>query len=250
MPITSSIQVRISLVVARSFENRPRYNPGVLYSPLTAPFLLLLVLALAALIFLVEIRVLAYAYRKIGVRPRYVFLVMVLSLVGSHVNIPLYSVPVLHVSPPQEVWFFGQSYVVPPAVEDDATVVAINVGGALIPILVSIYLAVRTKLYRRMLFGILIVGAIVHGLAEIVPGVGIAVPMLVPPLVAAGVGLLVAFRRAPPVAYVAGSMGTLIGADLLNLGRIAELGAPVVSIGGAGTFDGVFLTGIIAGLLA
>jgi len=64
------------------------------------------------------------------------------------------------------------------------------------------------------------------------------------------VALLLAFRRAPPVAYVAGSMGTLIGADLLNLGQIARLGAPVVSIGGAGTFDGVFLTGILAGLLA
>jgi len=61
---------------------------------------------------------------------------------------------------------------------------------------------------------------------------------------------VLAFRRAPPVAYVSGSMGALIGADLSNLQRIGELGAPVVSIGGAGTFDGVFLTGIIAGLLA
>jgi uncharacterized membrane protein len=45
-------------------------------------------------------------------------------------------------------------------------------------------------------------------------------------------------------------MGTLIGADLLNLGNIAKLGAPVASIGGAGTFDGIFLTGILAVLLA
>ena len=52
------------------------------------------------------------------------------------------------------------------------------------------------------------------------------------------------------VAYVAGSMGTLIGADIMNLHRVVELGAPMLSIGGAGTFDGVFLTGIIAGLLA
>jgi uncharacterized membrane protein len=74
--------------------------------------------------------------------------------------------------------------------------------------------------------------------------------MLLPPLIAAGVALLLAFRRAPPVAYVSGSMGTLIGADVLNLSQVARLGAPVVSIGGAGTFDGVFLTGIIAGLLA
>ena len=101
-----------------------------------------------------------------------------------------------------------------------------------------------------MLLGTVVVTAIVHSMARIVPGVGVAVPMLIPPLAAAGVALLLAFRRAPPVAYVAGSMGTLIGADLLNLRRIAEVGAPVVSIGGAGTFDGVFLTGILAGLLA
>ena len=67
-----------------------------------------------------------------------------------------------------------------------------------------------------------------------------------PPL---AVSLVLAVRRAPPLAYVAGSMGALIGADLSNLYRIEELGAPVVSIGGAGTFDGVFLTGLVAGLL-
>ena len=39
-------------------------------------------------------------------------------------------------------------------------------------------------------------------------------------------------------------------ADLLKLGRVAEMRAPLVSIGGAGTFDGVFLTGILASLLA
>jgi uncharacterized membrane protein len=105
-------------------------------------------------------------------------------------------------------------------------------------------------MYVRMLVGVAVVALIVYRLASIVPGVGIAVPMLVPPLAAVAVSLVLAFRRAPPVAYVSGSMGTLIGADVLNLGRIAELGAPMISIGGAGTFDGVFLTGIIAGLLA
>jgi uncharacterized membrane protein len=52
------------------------------------------------------------------------------------------------------------------------------------------------------------------------------------------------------IAFVSGVMGTLIGADLLNLDHIAGLGAPVASIGGAGTFDGIFLTGIVAVLLA
>ncbi len=219
-------------------------------SPFTLLLLLLLLVLLGVFLLLVEMRVLAYAYRKVGVHPRYAFGVMLLSLLGSHVNIPLYSIPVRHVLRPHEFSMFGRTYFVPETIEQGATVVALNVGGALIPILISLYLLLRTRLYGRMLIGVAFVAAVVHSLARIVPGMGIVVPMFVPPLVAAGIALLLAFRKAPPVAYVSGSMGTLVGADLLNLGRIADLGAPIVSIGGAGTFDGVFLTGIIAGLLA
>jgi uncharacterized membrane protein len=184
----------------------------------------LLLLALLVLVF--ELRLLRYAYRKIGVPPRYMFIVMLVSLLGSQVNIPLF------------------------AIGRGTTIVAINVGGALVPVLLSLYLFLKLRMRKRMLLGIAIVAVIVHGLATVVPGVGIAVPMLLPPLAAAAVSLALAFRQAPPMAYVSGSMGALIGADLLNLPWIAEVGAPVVSIGGAGTFDGVFLTGIIAGLLA
>jgi len=52
------------------------------------------------------------------------------------------------------------------------------------------------------------------------------------------------------MAYISGTLGTLIGADLINLGKIEGLQAPVASIGGAGTFDGIFFTGILAVLLA
>ncbi|HEV2170401.1 MAG TPA: DUF1614 domain-containing protein, partial [Candidatus Binatus sp.] len=52
------------------------------------------------------------------------------------------------------------------------------------------------------------------------------------------------------VAYISGVLGTLVGADLLNLRNLTDLGAPVASIGGAGTFDGIFMTGIVAVLLA
>jgi uncharacterized membrane protein len=45
-------------------------------------------------------------------------------------------------------------------------------------------------------------------------------------------------------------LGTLLGADVLNLGKIQALGAPVASIGGAGTFDGIFMTGILSVLMA
>lgn len=81
------------------------------------------------------------------------------------------------------------------------------------------------------------------------PGLGIAVPPLAPPLLAAAAALIIAPDTAAAVAYIAGSLGTLIGADLLNLRRLGELGAGVASIGGAGTFDGIFLSGIMAVVL-
>jgi uncharacterized membrane protein len=76
------------------------------------------------------------------------------------------------------------------------------------------------------------------------------VPVLVPPIATALVAVLIGRKNAAALAYVSGSLGTLIGADLLNLEAIREIGAPVASIGGAGTFDGIFLTGIMAVLLA
>ena len=89
-----------------------------------------------------------------------------------------------------------------------------------------------------------------HWLARPVPGLGIALPVFVPPLTTAAVALILSRRKAPPIAYIGGSIGCLVGADLLNLGKVQGLGAPVASIGGAGTFDGIFLTGVLAVLLA
>ncbi len=90
-------------------------------------------------------------------------------------------------------------------------------------------------------------------MAHVVPGVGVTLPIFIPPFAAAFISVILTFRKrryAPTLAYVSGTLGTLIGADLLNLPRIAEAGAKVASIGGAGTFDGIYLTGIIAALLA
>jgi uncharacterized membrane protein len=219
--------------------------------PLALPLLLVLfVLLLIVMVFVVELRILRYAYQKIGMPPRWMFVVMLVSLLGSQVNIPVFAMRVAPVTTPAETTLYGRTYLAPPVVQRGATVVAINVGGALVPLLLSLYLFLRLNLRGRMLLGTAIVAVIVHALATIVPGVGIAVPMLLPPIAAAVVSLALAPRQAPPLAYVSGAMGALIGADLLNLPRIAQIGAPVVSIGGAGTFDGVFLTGIIAGLLA
>jgi uncharacterized membrane protein len=131
-----------------------------------------------------------------------------------------------------------------------ATIVAVNVGGAVIPTLLSIYLMVKNRLFRQGLLGVAIVTFFVHLMAYPVQGVGIAIPVFVPPLIAAVIALLISRQFAPPLAYIAGSLGTLLGADVLNLGKIQALGAPVASIGGAGTFDGIFMTGILSVLMA
>jgi uncharacterized membrane protein len=220
------------------------------FFPLALPFLLALLLLLVLVIAVIEIGLLEYAYEKIGIDRRYVFVLLVLSLLGSYVNIPVAKLPPERVASNEVVVFFGMRYVIPLVENWPRTVIAVNVGGAIIPTLLSGYLVVKNRLYGGGLAAVAIVTAIVHTLAHPVRGVGIAVPTFVPPLVAAGAALLLSRRAAPALAYVAGSLGTLIGGDLLNLGRIHGLGAPVASIGGAGTFDGIFLTGILAVLLA
>jgi uncharacterized membrane protein len=219
------------------------------FFPLTPVFLLGL-FALATLVAFVQVGILRYAYEKIGVQRRHVFAVLLATLLGSYVNIPVAELPPEEVVSDQVVSFFGVEYVIPRVQEWPRTIIAVNVGGALVPTLLSLYLLVKRRLYGPGLLAVAAVAAVVHSMSYPVRGVGISVPVFIPPLVAAASAMLLARRAAPSIAYIAGSLGTLIGADLMNLGRIQGLGAPVASIGGAGTFDGVFLTGIIAVLLA
>jgi uncharacterized membrane protein len=220
------------------------------YFPIALPFFLLLLFLFALLVILIEIRIIEYTYKRIGINHRYIFALLLLSLLGSYVNIPVAELPAGRVLSGKEITFFGMRYVIPMVEGFPGTVIALNVGGAIIPTLLSLYLLVKNRLFGRGLIGVAIVTVIAHMTAYPVKGVGIAVPIFIPPLVAAGVGLLLSRRFAPPLAYIAGSLGTLIGADLLNLGEIKRLGAPIASIGGAGTFDAIFLTGILAVLLA
>jgi len=222
---------------------------GLHFFPLT-PLFLLAAVVLAVLVAFVQVGILRYAYERIGVPRRHVFAVLLATLLGSYVNIPVAELPPERVLSNQVVSFFGMEYVIPQVQEWPRTIVAVNVGGAVVPTLLSLYLLFKRRLFGPGLLAVAIVAGVVHALAAPVRGVGISVPMFIPPLVAALAGVLLARRAAPAVAYIGGSLGTLIGADLLNLGAVQGLGAPVASIGGAGTFDGIFLTGIVAVLLA
>ena len=222
---------------------------GMNYFPVAWPFLLVIGLFLVIAIILLEIRVLRYAYEKVGLSPRAALAVLLLSFFGSYINIPVAELSREPVLSGEVVEFAGVRYVIPVVEDWPRTVLAVNLGGAVIPTIVSLYLLARYRLYLRGLIAIAIVAAVVHMLAKPVRGVGIAVPIFIPPLVSAAVALLIGWRQAPPLAYIAGSIGALIGADLLNLDKIEGFGAPVASIGGAGTFDGIFVTGVLAALL-
>ena len=165
-------------------------------------------------------------------------------------NIPIAMLPPERLVSDREIAFFGMRYVVPFVKEWPRTVIAVNLGGAVIPVLVSAYLVLKNDMIGRALVAVAVVTVIVYRMARPLRGIGIAVPIFIPPVMAAATALLLAPDLAPALAYIAGTLGTLIGGDLLNLRKIRGLGAPIVSIGGAGTFDGIFLTGIIAVLLA
>jgi uncharacterized membrane protein len=220
------------------------------YFPLAWPFFALLVGIFLLIVVLIQINVLRYVYTRLGISSGAALLLLFASLLGSYINIPVWEFPEREVLSGQEVDFFGVHYVVPVVIEWPGTVVAVNVGGAIIPTLLSLYLLLKNHLWIRGVVTTAVVAAIVHMLAYPVQGVGIAVPIFVPPIVTAIIAVLIAREHAAVLAYVGGSIGTLIGADLLNLGVVRGLGAPVASIGGAGTFDGIFLTGILAVLLA
>jgi len=220
------------------------------YFPVEWPFLLVLFLLFSLLVTLVQLKILHYAYERMGISPRSAMWILLLTLLGSSINIPLAEFPPERVISGTVVHQFGMRYVVPVVHQWPGTVLAINVGGALIPILLSLYLAFKNRIVGKSAIAVAAVALVTHHLAQPVRGVGITLPIFIPPIVAVVCALILSWRQAGPLAYVGGSMGTLIGADLMNLGKIHGLGAPVASIGGAGTFDGVFLVGIVAVLLA
>ena len=207
---------------------------------------LMLSLVLAPfLLFLLFFNVATLSFTKLGLTPNGAVLLFTSILIGSIINIPV-SRKRFKIDEPTP---FHHPYLfyMPPRVREQ--VIAVNVGGAIIPTLFSLYLlASKAPLYPT-LFATAVVTFACKKMARLVPGVGIKIPALIPPIIAALVALLLGGDNASSVAFISGAMGTLIGADLLNLHRMDQLGAQLLSIGGAGVFDGIFLVGMVAAFL-
>jgi uncharacterized membrane protein len=220
------------------------------YLPLTLPFFSILVGVFLLLCLLPQISAFRYAYLRIGLGPGMALLLLFASLIGSYFNLPIAQLPQRQVVSGHYVNYFGMHYVIPVVHAWPGTTIAVNVGGAVIPVLMSIYLLLRHRLWITAPIAVTCIAALTHIQAHPVRGLGIAVPVFLPAVTTAVVALVLSRRQAAPLAYIGGSIGVLIGADLLNLDKIRGLGAPIASIGGAGTFDGIFLTGVLAVLIA
>ncbi|MDW7988509.1 MAG: DUF1614 domain-containing protein [Nitrososphaerota archaeon] len=196
--------------------------------------------------------------------PEIALIALYVSLIGSMINIPITSIKTLDYGLVyEEINIFGIRWFLPSiGLRERKTIILINLGGAIIPITISTYILIRIILnpivnlqisLTRIFVAIIIVSLIVNRFAKIIPRFGIVIPGFIPPTITAIISI--ALATIPPkcnpsiIAYISGTMGTLIGADLLNLRKMPKIGSSMVSIGGAGTFDGIYLTGLVASAL-
>lgn len=218
------------------------------FSPLHLLFFMFL---LGVMMMLFQAELLSFAFAKLGLPPEMGLTVLFLSLFGSVVNLPVTRIK--SDAPPYEFtqpidWGLLK---IPAQPLHNETQISINLGGCLIPAALSLYLFSNSALgLFPTLLGITIISAISYYFSRPIQGLGIGMPILVAPISAALVGLVISPEHSAPLAYISGTLGVLIGADLLHIKDISRLGTPYASIGGAGTFDGIFITGIVAALLA
>lgn len=223
--------------------------PVMFYLPVSFLLFIIFVLLLPFVWFALTVDVVQVAAAKLGFSPSAALWILLAIILGSMINIPLYRAEakvellddwIAH----HQQQFWG----IPFQQFPQATIVALNVGGGLIPIGLALY-QFRHAPAGAILLVTTIVTMISYGSAQVVPGIGIQMNPVLAPLTAALSAVLVAGSHAPAVAFAGGVLGTLIGADLLHLKDVTRMSAGVLSIGGAGVFDGIALCGLFALLL-
>ncbi len=214
------------------------------------PRLLLLIAAVAFLVTVVQLGLLQVTFHKLGLAAESASLLLMVTLLGSMINLPLFTVPTDPAAQEKRLHELPRLLLRRMQVIPGKTLIAVNVGGCVVPLAFSLYLFDFSQPgLLHVLAAIAVVALVAYAISFSIPRVGIAMPVLIAPLTAAIVAVMLDPDKAPALAYIGGTLGVLLGADILRLKDIGKLGEPVASIGGAGTFDGIFVTGIVAVLL-
>ncbi len=170
-------------------------------------------------------------------------LIFLLAIAGSFINIPLGRRKILLVERPYFFGLFKRSFMASQGI-------SINVGGAVIPIILAFYFLFQIPL-RPALLAALFMVVVSHIFSKVIPGKGVVVSPFLIAIIAFVVAFIIAPSHVAPVAFISGVLGVLLGADLLNIRKVLRQGeGAVLCIGGAGVFDGIFLIGVISALLA
>jgi len=217
--------------------------------PLSVFMLIIVVVLVIISIPLLILGLIGAAFTRLGFSWISALAVVLVMLIGSFVNVPVYRIrrDMIRVSQDNasaQVW---------------DTTISLNLGGAVIPVCLSLYMVYKailltgTSLLFPVCAGITIVAIITFILTRRVVCSGIQVPLLIPGLTALLTGVLLAGGSGLPAAvtaFVSGTTGVLLGGNIVNLFRIKDLEIPEVSFGGAGTFGSVFFCCILPALIA
>lgn len=208
-------------------------------------------IAVVLLAILVQFQVLTIAFGKLGLSAQSAYLLLLVTLGSSLLNLPLFTInsnfrETSALSPEMIAWAQKRHYLFP-----GKTLILVNVGGCIVPVSFSGYLFVTNDVpLLHAIVCVAVVSIVSRLVSRPVKGLGIGMPILFAPLAAATMAYVLAGENAAPLAYIGGTLGVLIGADLLRFKDIRKLGAPFASIGGAGSFDGIFVSGLLAVILA
>ncbi|HID32129.1 MAG TPA: DUF1614 domain-containing protein, partial [bacterium (Candidatus Stahlbacteria)] len=208
----------------------------MIFLPISILFFLTMIFLLPVIIFFIPMQVLAYGFEKLGLSPISGVMFFGLSLIGSTINIPIKEEEAYEIEKFPSLFSFLYGHIQPPI---QKKVLAINLGGAVLPTLLAIYLFLFRAPIVPTLIATIVMIIITKKLARPVQNIGIVMPTFIPPILAAIIAWTISSKDPAPVAYISGVLGTLIGADLLNLNRIGQMSCGVMSIGGAGVFDGI-----------
>ncbi len=137
------------------------------------------------------------------------------------------------------------------------TVIGVNVVGFFIPTLITLNMLIYKRIpWRKFCILAGIISGVTYLYSFFQPGLGVVIYLFaIPPILAAAISFM--FRKMKGaedlntalLAYAGATIGVLVGADLLNLFKLATYDwdkPTLVSIGGGSIIDALFLAGMVA----
>ncbi len=224
--------------------------------------LVVLVLVVFALVF-VPVRVAGESFERLGLSPILGLAVLFAMLIWRNFRLTIHISPRLVAEPVAQSVQTMFSYLggMAPNLEHTGELVrqriAVSVGGCIVPLALCVLFALRLPAETEVLAwtagAVAVVAVVCFGSLKPCPGLGLRVPVFIPPAATLVACIVLQGQPfAPQAAYIAAVLGTLLGAGVVPLLLVRvrnRIDAPWIVIGGPGVFGGLFLASIAAGLL-